>query len=329
MTTKDIREKIEVLVDESRSKTLKEANAIKHIGVDTDSDLVILIISLGQVGGEAEKKLRRQLAKIIKLDLGFKGIKIQFEEDKKTTCRNCKFIIIGSGKGGVGRSFVTANLAYALRRQNKKVGIIDADVYGSTIPYFLDMTIKNPVVNKESMIIPFKKFGIEVMSTVFFAEKDQPVIWRGQMLNSMLNNFFSQVNWDKNLDYILIDVPAGTGDTFIDLKAFVPSAEVLLVTTPEPIDNKVTLKSGYAYQELKQNIIGIIENKTQLLSSKEIKDNKTLETSQTDEVAEKLGVEVLAKIPYTKPKEHISLFNSGEEVGQIFDDLTTLLIIRY
>lgn len=329
MTTKEIRQKIESLVDESQNKTLKDLKAIKHIGIDSDNDRVILIISLGELGGDAEKNLRKQLAKIIKLELGFKGIKIQFEEDKKTTIRNGKFIIIASGKGGVGKSFVTANLAYALRRQNKKVGIIDADIYGSSIPNILDMPITNPLVNENSMIIPFKKFGIEVISTAFFAEKDQPVIWRGQMLNSMINSFFAQVNWSKNLDYILIDAPAGTGDIMIDLKTYIPSAEVILVTTPEEIDNKIVLKTGYAYKELKHNLIGIVENKSYFNHPKTNEKLYIHGESKSNELAEKLNSEILANIPFAKPKEHIALFNSGEEVGQIFDDLATLLIIRY
>ncbi|HEY8445345.1 MAG TPA: P-loop NTPase, partial [Bacilli bacterium] len=212
MTIEQIREKIENLVDESQNKTLKDLKAIKHIGINDETNVVVLIIAIGELGGDVEKHLRHQLAKIIKLDLGFKGIKIQFEETKKAPIKNAKYIIIASGKGGVGKSYITANLAYALRRQNKKVGIIDCDVYGASIPQLLEIPISEPLVNNNNLIIPFTKYGIEVISTAFFAQPEKPVIWRGSMLKSMVQSFFTQVNWSRELEFILIDVPTGTGD---------------------------------------------------------------------------------------------------------------------
>ncbi|HHU55878.1 MAG TPA: Mrp/NBP35 family ATP-binding protein [Acholeplasmataceae bacterium] len=326
MTAQDIRSRIEKLIDPSQNKTLKELNAIKHIGVD--DDLVVLIITIGELGGDAEKKLRRDLAKIIKLDLGFKGIKIQFEENRRTTIRKAKFIIIASGKGGVGKSYITANLAYALRRQNKKVGIIDCDIYGSSIPHLLEMEISEPLVGKDNYIIPFKKYGIEVMSTAFFAQDEQPVIWRGSMLKSMITSFFEQVKWSHDLEFVLIDAPTGTGDVMIDLKTLMPSAEVILVSTPNEIDTYGVIKAGNGYKELRHNIIGIIENKSYVIDPKSSDEIEVYKRKATDEIAEKLDTEIIATIPFAVPKFHLALYESGEEVGEIFDDLATLLIIR-
>lgn len=328
MTIEQIEEKIENLVDESQNKTLKDLKAIKHIGINDETNVVVLIIAIGELGGDAEKHLRHQLAKIIKLDLGFKGIKIQFEETKKAPIKNAKYIIIASGKGGVGKSYITANLAYALRRQNKKVGIIDCDVYGASIPQLLEIPISEPLVNNNNLIIPFTKYGIEVISTAFFAQPEKPVIWRGSMLKSMVQSFFTQVNWSRELEFILIDVPTGTGDVMIDLKSLAPNAEVILVTTPNEIDTHGVIKAGNGYKELKHNIIGIIENKAYVIDPKSSNEIEVYRKNATEEIATKLDTEIIASIPFAIPKNHLALYDAGEVVGQIFDDLATLLIIR-
>ena len=142
MAINKIRQHLEVLVDESIGKTLKETEGIKHIGIDEENSTVILIINMGRMGGDPENKLRREIAKIIKLQLGYKGVKIQFQEQRKIDSvvnRRVKFIIVTSGKGGVGKSTISANIAYALTRQGKKVGLIDADIYGSSIPKILEV----------------------------------------------------------------------------------------------------------------------------------------------------------------------------------------------
>jgi ATP-binding protein involved in chromosome partitioning len=328
MNTKFIREKIENLVDASRNQTLKELKAIKHIGVDNEREIVILIITIGEAGGPNETRLRHELAKIIKLDLGFKGIKIQFEEEKKIINQKTKFIIIESGKGGVGKSVITANLAYALTRQNKKVGIIDADIYGSSIPDILEMDIQTPEIDENERIIPFKKFGIDVVSTEFFAEKDKPILWRGSQLKSLLSNFFFKVAWDKEIEFILIDAPSGTGDVMLDLKLIVPSSEVILVTTPHTVDSHITTKTGFGALELNHKIIGVIENMAYYVNPSTNQKEFLFNEGGAEEVAKKLNTEVLATIPICPPKKHISLYESDELIGQIFDDLATLLIIR-
>ena len=221
MNTLDIRKKIGPLIDESTGKTLAESNAIKHIGIDSEKDLVVLIIAMGRAGGKPESNLKRQLAKVIKLDLGFTGIQVQIEEARKIdsiTNRNVRFIIIESGKGGVGKSTIAVNIAYALKNLNKKVAIIDADVYGSSVPRILEMVQEFPKVNEDGKIIPKEAFGMQIISTEFFVEGNKPVIWRGAMLNKMMHNFFYEVAWDKDLDFVIVDAPPGTGDISLDLK---------------------------------------------------------------------------------------------------------------
>lgn len=332
MTINEIRTRIEALVDEGSGKTLKDAKSIKHIGIDPDKNMVIMIIAIAKTGGDEEKNLLRQIAKIVKVEMGFKGLKVQFEETKKLegigSNQKVKFIIVASGKGGVGKSTVACNLAYALARQNKKVGLIDADIYGSSVPRILEMEHEHPRANQEQKIIPFHAFGIELISTEFFAGEGKPVIWRGAMLNSMMNHFFFDVKWSKDLEYMIIDSPPGTGDIMLDLRNLAPTAEVLIVTTPHPSASDVATKAGLAYQQLKHNVVGVIENMSYYLNPANNNQEFIFGKGGGQLVAEKLGVELLTQIPINQPKHHLSLFEGDEETGKIYDELATIFTVR-
>lgn len=331
MNTKDIKSRLDLLQDPATGKTLGETAAIKHVGIDPEKNLVFLIIAIAKTEGEEEKILRREIAKIIKLDLGFNGVKIQFEEKRKIESianRKVKFIIISSGKGGVGKSTVACNLAYALKRQNKKVGLIDADIYGSSVPQILEMAHQYPRANEQGKIIPFHAFDIEVMSTEFFAEKGKPVIWRGAMLNSMINNFFYEVNWSKDLEYMIIDSPPGTGDIALDLRTIVPEAEVIIVTTPHLAASHVATKAGFAALQLKHKLLGVVENMSYYLNPVNNQQDFIFGSGGGEKVANELDSELIAQIPINQPKHHLSLYESDEEIGKIYDDLASLVIIQ-
>ena len=331
MNTKDIRERIELLVDEGTGKTLKESNAIKHIGIDPDKNLVVLIIAISKTGGEEEKKIRRQVAQIIKVELKYDGLKLQIEEKRKIesiTNRKVKFYIIASGKGGVGKSTVAANIAYALTRQNKKVALIDADIYGSSIPKILEMEHQYPKANEEGKIIPLNKFGIELISTEFFAEVGKPIIWRGAMLNQMINNFFYEVKWSKDIDIMIIDAPPGTGDVALDLRTIIPDAEVIIVTTPHLAASHVAIKAGFAAKQMKHNILGVIENMSYYLNPVNKEKDFIFGQGGGEEVANKLDCELITQIPINQPLHHLSLYEANEEIGQIYDMIATLLSVR-
>lgn len=331
MTTKEIREKIGVVIDPTINKTLAESNAIKHIGVDPDKNVVVLILHITKCGGPEEKQIRRELAKIVKLDLGFTGIKMQIDEKRVVESivnKNVKFIIVASGKGGVGKSTVAANLAYALKRKGKKVGIIDADIYGSSMPKILEMVHAFPKASEEGKILPLEAFDMQVISTEFFAHEGRPIIWRGAMLNSMMNNFFYEVQWDKDLDYMIIDSPPGTGDVALDLRTIVPRAAVLLITTPHIAASHVAVKAGYATNQLNHPLIGVIENMSYYINPVNKQKDFIFGQGGGEVVAEKLNSELLFQIPINQPTHHLSLYESDEEVGKIYDDLATLVSIQ-
>ena len=331
ITIQEINDRISKVVDPYNGKTLKENNAIKHIGIDPDKDVVVLIVSIGKMGGLEEKAVRRELAKIIKLDLGFTGIKLQLEEKRKLESivnRNVKFIVVMSGKGGVGKSSVAANLAYALKRMGKNVGIIDADIYGSSIPQLLEMKHEYPKASEDQKIIPLNAYGMEVISTEFFAEEGKPIIWRGAMLNSMMENFFYEVKWNPNTDFIIIDCPPGTGDIPLDIRNIVPSALALLVTTPHLSASHVAVKAGFAAQQLKHEIIGVIENMSYYINPVNQEKDYIFGQGGGEKVASELGTELLFKIPINQPIHHLSLYESDEEIGKIYDDLANIVSIR-
>lgn len=327
-STKDIKDAIANVIDPITGKSLVDSNAIKHIGIDPDKDIVVLIVVLTRINGDEEKQVKRNLAKIIKLDLGFTGIKIQFEEKRvieSIVKKNVKFILIESGKGGVGKSTVAANIAYALTRLGKKVGIIDADIYGSSIPQILEMEHSYPMADENGKIIPLYAHGIELISTEFFAEVGKPIIWRGSMLNSMMNNFFYEVLWSKDLDFMIVDCPPGTGDIALDLRTIVPNAKAIIVTTPHKAASHVAIKAGYASKQLNHEIIGVIENMSYYINPVNGQKDFIFGKGGGDVVADKLETELLAQIPINQPTHHTNLFEADEEVGKIYDDLATIL----
>src|SRR5246500_2275463 len=169
-------------------------------------------------------------------------------------------ICIGSGKGGVGKSSVTANLAAALAAEGKRVGVLDADVWGYSQPRMLGVGGQRPRVNAERKLIPIEAHeGICVMSIGFFVEQDAAVVWRGPMLHKALQQFLEDVDWGQ-LDYLLIDLPPGTGDVSMTLAQLLPQAKFLPVTTPQPVAQKVAARSAEMATKLKLEIAGVIEN---------------------------------------------------------------------
>ena len=168
-----------------------------------------------------------------------------------------RVLLIASGKGGVGKSSVTTNLGIALAQRGRSVAIVDADVWGFSIPRMLG--VDRPPVLIDKMIIPPEAYGVRCMSMGFFVEEDQPVIWRGPMLHKALEQFLTDVYWDDP-DYLVVDLPPGTGDISLSLAQFLPRAELYVVTTPQPAAQKVAQRAAAMAEKVRLDVKGVIEN---------------------------------------------------------------------
>ncbi len=209
-------------------------------------------------------------------------------------------ICVGSGKGGVGKSSVTANLAAALAGEGKSVGVLDADVWGYSQPRMLGLGAERPRVNGERKLIPLtaeQAGAIKVMSIGFFIEQDAAVVWRGPMLHKALQQFLEDVDWGE-LDYLLIDLPPGTGDVSMTLAQLLPQAKFLIVTTPQPVAQKVARRSAEMAGKLKLEIAGVIENMSGFVTPSGER-YQLFGEGGGQLLAEELGVPLVAKIPLT------------------------------
>ncbi|MBU1144849.1 MAG: P-loop NTPase [Firmicutes bacterium] len=325
-TKEDILERIESVIDPSLEKTLGELDAIKHVGINPETESVMLLIEVGIKNTEITSQITRNVAQIVKLDMGFKSLVIDYNQTRPATLtKSLKVIGIASGKGGVGKSSVTANLAYALTSLGKKVGIIDADVYGANMPKIFECETKELMGTAEGKVYPFEKDGIEMVSTEFFVDTDRALMWRGPMLNKVLKIFFEDTLWSADLEFLLIDLPPGTGDVIMDIKTFVPDAKMILVTTPHPNATHIAIKAGFAAKDLSQDVIGVIEN----MSYFEVNGKKHYIFGKNggEMVADKLVVPFLGEVPIGQPKSgNPSIFADSEPIGIIYLNLARKIL---
>ncbi|EAD9919904.1 ATP-binding protein [Listeria monocytogenes] len=238
-----------------------------------------------------------------------------------------KFLAIASGKGGVGKSTVSANLAVALAKQGKKVGLLDADIYGFSIPVLLGTT-ESP--RKENgQIIPVETQGIQMISMDFFVEPGEPVIWRGPMLGKMIKMFLEEVRWGK-LDYLLIDLPPGTGDVALDIHTLIPKCNELIVTTPHYAAASVASRAGYMAAKNNHKIIGVIENMSYLT----LADGQVLKVfgqGGGEKVAADLETQLLIQMPIEQPEPNVNgyisaIFAPSSTSGKAYKTLAEKII---
>ncbi|WP_426449924.1 P-loop NTPase [Paenibacillus sp. S-38] len=243
-----------------------------------------------------------------------------------------QFIAIASGKGGVGKSTVTVNLAVSLARLGKKVGLVDADIYGFSVPDMMGIEERPQMV--DNRILPVERFGVKVISMGFFVEENTPVIWRGPMLGKMLRNFFSEVEWGE-LDYILLDLPPGTGDVALDVHQMIPQSKEIIVTTPHATAAFVAARAGAMAIHTEHEILGVVENMSYYACGQCGNKEYIFGRGGGAKLAEELHTGLLAQIPLGVPENHVaepdyspSVYKAETPTGQIYLELAEEVVHR-
>ena len=277
-TETQIREALRAVVDPELGKDIVELDMVRS-AVPHSTGVVDVMVSLTTPGCPIRSHFQKGVAQAVQKLEGVTHVNVSFDvlsDEQKSALRGklgrpnglpegamaqvANVICIGSGKGGVGKSSVTANLAAALAADGKRVGVLDADVWGYSQPRMLGLGADRPKVNGERKIIPREAgLGIKVMSIGFFLEEDAAVVWRGPMLHKALTQFLEDVEWGP-LDFLLVDLPPGTGDVSMTLSQLLPQAKFLIVTTPQAAAQKVARRSAEMATKVKLDICGVIEN---------------------------------------------------------------------
>jgi ATP-binding protein involved in chromosome partitioning len=236
-----------------------------------------------------------------------------------------RVIAVASGKGGVGKSTVTANLAVALARRGHAIGLIDAAVYGPTIPLMFGMAAVAPP-SHEGKLVPPEAHGVKVVSMGFFLEDDEPVIWRGPMLGRAMEQFLGDVLWGSP-DYLLIDLPPGTGDIALTIAQMLPSAEIIVVTTPQEAAAKIAAKSAKMAVLTKHRIIGVVENMSYFVCPSCGDKHFIFGHGGAFEIARAAGTTLLGRIPLAEATRSAGdagappALDPHSDVGAVFADI--------
>jgi ATP-binding protein involved in chromosome partitioning len=316
-TREQVLNALKTVIDPELRRDIVELEMVRSLEVH-ENGVVDVMVSLTTPGCPIRNHFETGVDQAIRQLDGVSGVNVSFDvlSDQERSALGRKLgrgglpegslaqvanvVCIGSGKGGVGKSSVTANLAAALASEGKQVGVLDADVWGYSQPRMLGLGAERPRVNEERKLLPLRAFaGISVMSIGFFVEQDAAVVWRGPMLHKALQQFLEDVEWGE-LDYLLIDLPPGTGDVSMTLAQLLPQSKFAIVTTPQPVAQKVAHRSAQMAEKLKLEIAGVIENMSAFVTPAGER-YAIFGEGGGELLAEELQVPLLAQIPLTLP----------------------------
>jgi len=333
-----VRELVGQLKDPFLHKMLAETDGIVEVSINVEKEHVSVKLALAKINTAEQLPFQMKVVDLLK-EAGANSVGIRFEElsqevlnkfrgsvneseaqDILSPLSNVEFISIASGKGGVGKSTVSVNLAVALARLGKKVGLIDADIYGFSVPDMMGIT-QLPIVRGER-IIPVERFGVKVISMGFFVEDNAPVVWRGPMLGKALDQFFRDVEWG-DLDYLLLDLPPGTGDIALDIHQMIPASKEIIVTTPHPTAAFVAARAGAMALQTDHELLGVIENMAWFESKNSNEREFVFGKGGGTKLAEELRTGLLGQIPLGQPdwdEEDFapSVYAEDHPIGQIY-----------
>ena len=316
----EILEALEVVIDPELHRSIVELDMVRSIDVGGNG-VVDVTVSLTTPGCPIKGHFQTAVAQAVSALDGVAHVNVFFDvlSDTQKAALQQKLgrgslpdgalaqvsnvLCIGSGKGGVGKSTLTANLAAALAAEGKRVGVLDADVWGYSIPRMYGLGSTRPPVSPERKIIPLNAYGVKVMSIGFFVEEDAAVVWRGPMLHKALTQFLQDVDWGT-LDYLLIDLPPGTGDVSMTLAQLLPQARFLIVTTPQRTAQRVARRAAQMADKVALEIGGVIENMSGFTTPSGERF-AIFGEGGGKELADELEVPLLGRVPLTMPlREH-------------------------
>jgi len=318
MPTRDqIRDALEAVIDPELRRSIVELEMVRSIDVHDDG-AVAVTVSLTTAGCPIRNHFETAVTDAVRGLEGVTRVEVSFDvlsDQEKAGLQQklgrgslpagalaqvANVVCVGSGKGGVGKSTITANLAAALAAEGKKVGVLDADVWGYSIPRMFGLGAQRPPVSAERKIIPLQgEAGVKVMSIGFFVEEDSAVVWRGPMLHKALTQFLEDVDWGE-LDFLFVDLPPGTGDVSMTLAQLLPQARFLIVTTPQPTAQKVARRAAEMAHKVSLEVAGVIENMSGFTTPGGERFQLFGEGGG-QELADEIDVPLLGKVPLTMP----------------------------
>lgn len=312
----EILQSLTAVIDPELRENIVELGMVRSVEIAQDGSVAVTV-SLTTAGCPIRNHFQTAVVKAVK-GLGVANVSVAFDvlsdQEKGALQRKLgrggslptgalaqvsNVICVGSGKGGVGKSTLTANLAAALAADGKKVGILDADVWGYSIPRMFGLGGDRPPVSPERKILPLEAHGVKVMSIGFFVAEDSAVVWRGPMLHKALTQFLEDVDWGE-LDFLLVDLPPGTGDVSMTLAQLLPEAKFLLVTTPQPTAQKVARRAAEMAHKVSLDIAGVVENMSGFTTPGGERF-PIFGEGGGQELADELDVPLLGKVPLTMP----------------------------
>lgn len=289
-------------IDPNTAADLVSSKAVKHIGVD-GADISVKI-ELGYPAKsylpELKTKLEQLLAALpgagnVSVEVGFNVVAHSVQKALKPLPGVKNIVAVASGKGGVGKSTTSVNLALALAAEGARIGILDADIYGPSIPTMLGLSGQPEVVDGKTML-PKISFGIQTISIGYLIDADQPMIWRGPMVTGALQQLLTQTRWD-NLDYLIIDLPPGTGDIQLTLAQQIPVSGAVIVTTPQDIALIDAQRGLGMFEKVNVPILGLVENMSIHICSNCGHEEAIFGQGGGLAMAEKNHVELLGSLP--------------------------------
>ncbi len=313
----EILEALKVVIDPELRRSIVELDMVRSIDVK-DGGVVDVTVSLTTPGCPIKSTFQTAVSDaVMGLGGGITHVNVGFDvltpQQKQTLQQKLgrnglpegalaqvsNVICVGSGKGGVGKSSLTSNLAAALAAEGKRVGILDADVWGYSIPRMFGLGGRKPDVSAQRKIIPLEAHGVKVMSIGFFLEEDAAVVWRGPMLDKALTQFLEDVEWGA-LDFLLVDLPPGTGDVSMTLARLLPQSKFVIVTTPQPTAQRVARRSAEMADKVRLEVAGVVENMSGFTTPAGERF-QIFGEGGGQELADEIDVPLLGKIPLTMP----------------------------